>query len=225
MIRALAALLAFAALIGAAPLDSQVVLGRYTSRLLHEEGPKVLVFMYAVSQAGPRNIEQTHRIYRNGDLVRDETLMVDGVRQKSIRIARYRNRYTLDNFAPRLTQYAFLFERSMRSGNSIEYVYRAVPLGTIGSFVVDGMTIDGRTFLPALIRFHAAGVAAKGSGSITFSKAGKYWVPTSASVEANINGKPARERITFSGYQFPTSLPKSTFQAPKPLPTPALPAL
>lgn len=210
---------------GAAPLDSQAVLNRYSSRLLHEDGPKVLVFMYAVSQAGPRNIEQSHRIYRSGDLVRDETLMVDGVKQKAIRIARYRNRYTLDNFAPRLTQYAFLFQRSIRSGNTVEYVYRAVPLGALGSFVVDGMTIDTRTFLPSVIHFHAAGVAAKGSGAITFAKAGKYWVPTTATVEANINGKPAREHITFSAYSFPASLPKSTFQSPKPLPTPSVPAL
>jgi len=224
MMRALAmAVLLFAALPGAAQLDSQIVLDRYAARLLREEGPKVLVFSYTVSQAGPRDIEQTHRIYRSGDLVRDETLMVDGVKQKSIRIARYRNRYTLDNLAPRVTQYAFLFERSIRAPSGIQYAYRAVPLGAAGGFVVDAMTIDGRTFLPVLIRFHAASAAMKGSGAIAFTNSGRYWVPISASVEASINGKPARERITFSAYQFPASLPKSTFQGPLPLPTPVLP--
>jgi hypothetical protein len=223
--RAFALVLLLLGGVAAAPMDSQVVLDRYSAKLLHEEGPKVLVFSYSVSQLGPRDIEQTHRIYRSGDLVRDETLMVDGVRQKSIRIARYRNRYTLDNLAPRLTQYAFLFERSARSGNSIEYTYRAVPLGaaTATGFIVDTMTIDGRTFLPSLIRFHAGANAIGGSGAIAFVKAGKYWVPSSASVEAKIGGKPARERITFSAYQFPASLPKSTFQAAKPLPKPVLP--
>lgn len=225
MIRGIiAAVLLSVALSGAAPLDSQLVLNRYSARLLHEEGPKVLVFSYTVSQAGPRDIEQTHRVYRSGDLVRDETLMVDGVRQKSIRIARYRNRYTLDNLAPRMTQYAFLFERATRIGSGIAYTYRAVPLGSPFGFIVDGMTVDGRTFLPLEIRFHAATARMKGTGAIAFAKSGKYWVPTMANVEAKINGKPARERITFSAYQFPSSLPKSTFQTAKPLPAPTLPA-
>lgn len=223
--RALA--LAFLAIagIGAAPepatLDSQVVLHRYASHLLTEEAPKVLVFSYTVSQAGPRNIEQTHQIYRSGDLVRDETLMVDGqpLKPKSTRIARYRNRYTIDNLAPRITQYAFLFLRMEPAG----YVYHAVPLGATGDFVVDQITIDGRTFLPAEIRFHTGTGTRVGTGSIGFAKAGRYWVPTAVSVQAKIAGKPAREHIVFSGYQFPARLPKSTFQSPKPLPHPALP--
>ena len=205
-------------------LDSQAVLNHYATRLLREEGPKVLVFSYTVSQLGPRDIEQTHRVYRSGDLVRDETLMVDGVRQKNIRIARYRNRYTLENLAPRVTQYAFLFERSMRSGNAVQYSYRAVPLGATSGFTVDAITIDGRTYLPSLIRFHTLGATMRGNGSVAFAKAGKYWVPSSANVDARIGGKSARERITFTAYQFPESLPRSTFQSPRPLPTPVLPA-
>ena len=221
MIAALAAILALAG----APLDSQIVLERYAARLLATEPAKVLVFTYNVSQAGPRFIEQTHRVYRSGELVRDETLSVDGqsLKQKVTRIARYRNRYTLDNLAPRLTQYAFLFRRAVRSGNAWEYQYRAVPLGAPGSFVVEGVTIDGHSFLPVAIQFHTANASAKGKGAVDFSRAGKYWVPTAVSIEATIQGKPARERITFNGYQFPASLPKSTFQTPKPLPTPVLP--
>lgn len=208
-----------------APLDSQVVLERYAARLLTAEAPKAVVFSYNVSQAGPHNIEQTHRQYRSGELVRDETLIVDGqaLRPKVTRIARYRDHYTLDGLAPRLTEYAFLFMRSYRSGNSYEYVYRAESLGTPGNFVIDGITIDGRTFLPSLIQFHTTSGSIDGTGSVAFAKAGKYWMPTTATAEATIDGKPARERITFSAYQFPASLPKSTFQAPKPLPTPALP--
>jgi hypothetical protein len=206
-------------------LDSQAVLERYAARLLREEGPKVLVFLYTVSQAGPRDIEQVHRVYRSGDLVRDETLMVDGVRQKSIRIARYRNRYTLENLAPRMTQYAFLFERAARSGTTYTYTYRAVPLGSPAGFIVDTIAIDGRSFLPVLIHFRSSALATTGSGSIAFGKSGKYWVPAQANVQASIRGKPARERITFSMYQFPTSLPKSTFQTAKPLPKPVIPTI
>jgi hypothetical protein len=221
VIAALAAIVALAT----TPLDSQLVLERYASRLLTTEPPKVLIFTYSVSQAGPRDIEQTHRIYRSGELVRDETLSVDGqpLKQKATRIARYRDRYTLDNLAPRLTQYAFLFQRAVRSGNAWAYQYRAVPLAAPAGFVVDGVTIDGRSFLPSSIEFHTGNAVAKGKGAIGFSRSGKYWVPTVVSIEAKLGGKPARERITFAGYQFPARLPKSTFQAPKPLPTPVLP--
>jgi hypothetical protein len=225
MIRLLVAALTAITLLGAAPptpLDSQFVLQRYAAKLLRAEEPKVLIFTYTVSQAGPYDIEQTHRVYRSGELVRDETLMVDGVRSKATRIARYRNRYTLDNLAPRMTQYAFLFQRAVRSGSSLSYEYQAVPLSPQGAFAIDGMTIDGRSFLPSILRFHVAGVR-KASGTITFGRSGKYWVPVSAGVQARIGGKPAREHIAFTSYQFPASLPKSTFQAPKPLPTPQLP--
>lgn len=224
MMRVLAAILALAAFTAAAPLDSQLVLEQYAARLLKADEPKVLIFTYTVSQAGPHDIEQTHRIYRSGDLVRDETLTVEGSRSKSIRIARYRNRYTLENLAPRMTQYAFMFERFVRSGNALSYTYRAIPLGPAGSFVVDGMTLDGRTFLPSQIRFHTARSAVKGTGSIGFARSGKYWVPVSVNVEAHVAGKPVREHIAFTSYQFPESLPKSTFQGPRPLPTPALPS-
>ncbi|HZT11228.1 MAG TPA: hypothetical protein VFA29_00360 [Candidatus Baltobacteraceae bacterium] len=216
--------LALAAALGA-PLDSQLVLERYAARLLALEPPKAMIFTYSVSQAGPRNIEQTHRIYRSGDLVRDETLTSEGqpVRPKVTRIAHYRDRYSLDTIAPRTTQYALLFMRAVRSGNSYDYVYRAEPLGVTGAFVVEGVTIDGRSYLPSSVRFHSSNGGVSGSGTIDFGRAGKHWMATAASVEASVEGKPARERITFSGYVFPGSLPKSTFQAPKPLPTPALP--
>ena len=221
MIGAIVMLLALAG----APLDSQVVLERYASHLVAIDSPKTLIFSYTVSQAGPRDIEQTHRVYRSGDLVRDETLSVDGqtLKSKVTHIGRYRNHYTIDGLAPRLTQYAFLFVRAVKSGNSYDYAYRAEALSVSSSFVVEGMTINGRTYLPSEIRFRTSRGTVDATGTVGFAQAGKYWVPTAASVEATINGKPAREHITFSAYQFPESLPKSTFQAPKPLPTPALP--
>lgn len=207
------------------PLDSQVVLQRYASHLLRTEAPKTLIFSYSVSQVGPQSIEQVHRIYRSGDLVRDETLQIDGLplRVKITRISHYRNRYTIEHLAPRMTEYAFLFLRSVRIGNTYSYLYKAVPLGATGPFVVLGMTIDGRTYLPSVIRFRASSAAMHGTGAVSFAKAGRYWVPTLAQVQASIDGKPARERISFSAYQFPRRLPRSTFQAPKPLPTPVLP--
>lgn len=209
------------------PLDSQMVLHRYATHLLRAEVPKTLIFTYSVSQAGPESIEQSHRVYRSGELVRDETLQMDGqsLKRKITRITRYRNRYTIENLAPRMTAYAFLFLRAVRSGDSYSYVYKAVPLGATTSFVVLGMTVDGHTFLPSQIQFKTSSAKMSGEGTISFGRSGKYWVPASVAVRAVIAGKPARERITFTSYQFPGRLPKSTFQAPRPLPTPALPEL
>ena len=204
--------------------DSQFVLRRYAARLAAVKDPPTLIFTYAVSQAGPQDIDQTHRVYRSGDLVRDETLVVDGVTQKFTRIARYRNRYTLHNLAPRANSYAFLFVRPIRSPGRLDYLYRAVPLGPRAAFTITWMTIDGRTFLPREIRFHSIGVGALGDGTLTFTAAGKYWVPSSIAVQGRINGRAARERIVFGGYQFPPALPRSTFQQPRALPQAVLPA-
>lgn len=217
--------LLLAAAVAAPPLDSQVVLQRYARHLLATDAPKTLIFTYSVSQAGPQTLEQSHRIYRSGELVRDETLAIDGqsLKLKITRISRYRDRYSIENLAPRMTAYAFLFLRATRSGNAYSYEYKAVPLGAPSPFTVVGMTVDGRTFLPSEIRFRTASGTMIGDGTISFAKSGKYWVPTSAAVRATIDGKPARERITFTSYQFPATLPKSTFQGAHPLPTPSLP--
>lgn len=224
MIAALA--LAAALTAPAVQLDSEVVIQRYARTLLHLSSPKVMVFSYTVSQAGPTDIEQTHRIYRSGDLVRDETLLVDGAKQKTIRVARYRNRYTLTNLAPRLTEYTFLFDGATRSGSTLMYSYKAVANApATAGFVIDGMVIDGKTYLPALIRFHTAAPGARGKGTVSFVPSGRYWVPQVVTLEADLAGKSARERITFSGYRFPLRLPKSTFQGPRPLPSATPPAL
>lgn len=219
----LAAALLLAVLSPPKLLDSQVVLQRYEAQLTAIGDPQTLIFMYAVSQAGPQDIDQTHRVYRSGNLVRDETLIVDGVSQKFTRIARYRNRYTLQSLAPRAAQYAFLFVRPIRAAGRYDYMYRAVPLGAPAAFTIASLTIDGRTFLPREIRFRSTGVGARGAGTLTFAPVGRYWVPASIAVQGTVNGRAARERIVFSGYQFPSSLPKSTFQSPKALPAAVLP--
>jgi len=118
-------------------LDSQRVLQRYEARLAATKDPQTLVFLYYVSQAGPQDIDQMHRVYRSGNLVRDETLVVDGVKQKTTRIARYRNRYTLHDLAPSTARYVFLFVRPIVSNGRYDYVYRAVPLGAPTAFTAN----------------------------------------------------------------------------------------
>ncbi len=227
--RALAgAALAWIALLGAArpvQIDSQVVLQRYAAKLLVAASPPAVIFTYTVSQAGPHDIEQTHLIYRSGIHVRDETLAVDGVslKQKFTRIARYRDRYAIARIAPRTSTYTFLFERVTREGSHYDYTYAAIPLVTLGGFVVDRVTIDGATYLPSKIEFTASGATISGKGVLYYAPFGRYWMPVQASVAAKVEGRPARERIAWSGYRFPSSLPESTFVLPKPLPAPVLP--
>lgn len=207
-------------------LDSQLVAQRYAARLLEVREPKNVIFSYTISQAGPHDIEQTHRIYRSGENVRDETLSVDGqpLKKKITRIASYRDRYLVSALAPRIGEYSLLFLDARRDGNHYDYRYRTVALLGSQPFSVERITIDGATYLPSSIVFRTSNGSIVGHGRIGFARFGRYWMVTVASVTATVGGKPARERIAFSGYRFPASLPKSTFVPPKPLPTPALPS-
>ena len=87
---------------GTGHLDSQYVLAQYALALKAASAPKVVVFSYTVSQVGPSNIEQHHRIYRSGLDVRDDTLSVDGITllRKVARISRYEDRYAIARFSP-----------------------------------------------------------------------------------------------------------------------------
>ncbi|MDQ2872939.1 MAG: hypothetical protein M3R35_07425, partial [Candidatus Eremiobacteraeota bacterium] len=131
--RSLLVLLAAVLLLGAAApaeLDSQLVLARYAAALAAQPAAQNLIFTYTVSQAGPHNIEQQHRIYRSGGRVRDETLTVDGqgLKQKITRIARYRDRYAILRLAPREAEYTFLFLAAARNGKHYDYTYETIPL-------------------------------------------------------------------------------------------------
>ncbi len=216
-------LLASVLLVGAAApaeLDSQLVLARYASALAAQPAAQNLIFSYTLSQAGPHNIEQQHRIYRSGGRVRDETLTVDGqgLKHKITRIAQYRDRYAIARLAPRETEYTFLFLSAARNGKHYDYTYEVVPLVKSRVFSVQKMTIDGTSFLPSMLQFSTSNGTIDGTGRIQYSRRGAHWVPTVVEVAAAIGGKPARERISFSAYAFPNRFPPSTFQPPKPLP-------
>ncbi len=184
--------------------------------------PKNVVFSYSVSQAGLHNIEQTHRIFRSGNRERDETLSIDGDPLKTTRVSTRADRYAIAKIAPRTNSYAFLFLGTHRNGKHLDYVYATAPLGA-PPFVVTEVTIDGLTYLPSLIRFKTATVAAKATGSIAYARFSKYWMPTLATVSATVRAKQTRERIAWSTYGFPASLPPSTFYVPKPLALPTVP--
>jgi hypothetical protein len=221
-LRAAVAALAFAAFIGATPkaFDSQYVLQRYALAIESVTTPKVVVYSYTVSQVGPSNIEQHHRIYRSGADVRDETLSVDGIplSRKIVRFSRHQDRYTVERFAPRTDGYELLFLGTAKDGRHLDYVYEATPLSRPAGAWIDRLTIDGVNFLPRVVHFHSSGLDVSGSGEIEFGPFGRYWMPVMAAARARVKGKPAREQIVWSDYRFPESLPPSTFQAPEPLP-------
>jgi hypothetical protein len=214
-------------LAGVAPpsFDSQYVLRRYGVAIAAVAAPKVVVYSYTISQVGPVNIEQRHRIYRSGTAVRDETLSVDGIPlvRKMVRFSHRDDPYTLARFAPPPDTYELLFVGTAKDGHHLDYVYDATPLNRSLAAYVDRLTIDGVNFLPRAVHFHTSALDADGSGEIDFGPFGKYWMPTIAVAQAHVKGKPARERIVWSDYRFPASLPPSTFQPPEPLPeaTPA----
>lgn len=229
MIRhAAACALALCALLGATPaaLDSQYVLQRYAVAVAAVRVPRAVIYSYTVSQVGPSNIEQHHRIYRSGGAVRDETLSVDGITlgRKIVRFSRRSERYTVARFAPHSSEYEMLFLGTVRDGRHLDYQYETTPLSRGAGAWIDRVTIDGVRFLPRAVHFHSVGVAATGSGEIVFAPFGKYWMPVIANAQARVHGKPAREHIAWSDYRFPDSLPPSTFTHPEPLPPATPPA-
>lgn len=231
MTRALASLTAALLLTlgasGGSHLDSQYVLQRYALAVAGVAMPKAVVYSYTVSQTGPSNIEQHHRIFREGLNVRDETLSIDGIvlLRKVVRFGQHEDRYAVTRFAPSSSAYELLFVQTVKDGRHLDYVYEATPLAHSPATWVDRLTIDGTTFLPRAVHFHTAGATASGSGEVEFAPFGKYWMPVSAAASANVGGKPAREHIVWMDYHFPPSLPASTFQAPKPLPHASLPQI
>ncbi|MBV8333717.1 MAG: hypothetical protein JO192_13345 [Candidatus Eremiobacteraeota bacterium] len=226
MKRLLCALAAIVAL-GATPaeLDSQYVLQRYALAIDTVTAPKAVIFTYTVSQAGYSNVEQRHVIYRSGSDVRDETLAVDGVAlvRKIVRISHRDDRYAIARLAPKAASYELLFLRTIKDGKRADYEYEATPLIAMLDAPVDRVTIDGRTYLPRDVQFTTRGPDAEGRAHVEYAAFGKYWMPVVAEVNAVVNGKPARERIVWSDYRFPASLPPSTFEPPRPLPHATLP--
>jgi hypothetical protein len=221
-LRTCASLFVLLALFGAGPaqLDSQYVLQRYALAVAKFVPPKVVVYSYLVSQVGPNNIEQRHRVYRSGTRVRDETISVDGMplRRKIVRFSQREDRYAVVRFAPRADTYQLLFLGTTKDGHHLDYVYEATPLSRTSSAWVDRVTIDGTKFLPRVVHFHSGSLDVHGSGNIEFAQFGKYWMPVVATAVAQVKGKPARELLMWSDYRFPASLPPSTFQQPQPLP-------
>ncbi len=202
------------------------VLERYDDALAALKEPAVFAFEYTLEQTGTRTIDQTHRVFRSGTNERDETLAVNGVRSTApvVRVFRGRRyRYTVRALAPTASAYEFSYTGPHRDGKHIDYVFALAPTRAPGAIRFTSVTVDGLTFLPRSVSFVARVRAA--SGTVTFTKADRYWVASTAFAQAKLSGGVARERLHFTSWRFPAALPASTFAVPRPLPTtPVLPS-
>jgi hypothetical protein len=204
------------------------VVAKYAAALKALKEPRVFSVEYTIEQTGTRALEQTHRIYRSGTDERDETIAVNGTRPTSplVRIFRRRPyRYTIAALAPKLAAYDFSYAGPHKDGKHVDYVFALTPKKAAPRFAFTQVVIDGVTFLPAAVSFATDQHA--GHGEVTFAKSDRWWVARNAAAQANVPGGVAHEHLTFSRWRFPATLPRSTFAAPRPLPTPspALPAL
>jgi len=206
-----------------APADTEphslapgTVLARYAAALENVKEPRLISFDYTLEQTGRRMLAQTHRVFRDGNDERDETLTVDGrpLTHPLVRIFRgRRNRYTLALLAPRLGDYDFAYLGAHKDVHHFDYVFRLTPK-MHRPFAITTMTIDGVRFLPIALDFATSGSA--GSGSIAFGSNEHWWVPYAASARATMATEVATERLTFYTYRFPRALPPSTFSGGRP---------
>ncbi|HEV2641785.1 MAG TPA: hypothetical protein VGT98_03725, partial [Candidatus Elarobacter sp.] len=114
--------------------------------------------------------------------------------------------------------YDFTYAGPHKDGKHVDYVFTLTPKKPVRGFGFTEVIVDGVTFLPAAVSFATDQHA--GHGQVTFAKSDRWWVARSAAAQANVPGGIAHERLMFSRWRFPATLPRSTFAAPRPLPTP-----
>jgi hypothetical protein len=207
----------------AVALSSDAVLTKYETVLKAVHEPRVFTVEYTLLQTGTRTLEQTHRIFRSGGDERDEIIAVNGTRttRPQVRIFRGRRyRYTVSSLAPRPAAYDFTFVGTHRNGRHVDYVYDLTAKRP-AAFTLTRVTIDGVTFLPGALAFVTRDH--DGHGEIHFAKAEKWWVATSVSASASEPGGTAHERLTFTDWRFPSSLPAGTFGPRPPVASGVLP--
>jgi hypothetical protein len=203
----------------------EVVVAKYAAAIKTVKEPRVFSVEYTIEQTGTRALQQTHRIYRSGTNERDETIAVNGTRPAAplVRIFRRAYRYTVAALAPKPSAYDFSYAGPHKSGKHVDYVFDLMPKRGSPAFAFTQVTIDGVTFLPSSIAFATSQHA--GRGEVRFAKSDRWWVARSAVAQAKVARGVAKERLTFTRWRFPATLPRSTFAAPRPLPTSRAPIL
>lgn len=199
-------------------IPPSLVLQRYEEALAQIQPPPDSIFEYAVEQSGLRDLEETHRVYRQGQRERDETIRVDGFALKPprVRVVQKPDRYAVERLAPKPGDYTFAFSsRSVQAGRAV-YTFKT-ELQRVAPFSITSIDVDAEHFLPLTLRFRTVNGDTKADGHVSYAPQATFWLPREASVEARTGtGKVARERITWSQYVFPDALPPSTFAPPRP---------
>jgi len=207
-----------------ARLQPDEVLARYLAILATTHPPELVTFEYNVEQSGAQNIDQAHRIYRGGGRERDETIAVNGhvLAQPAVRVVKGRiDRYSIGRVAPTPQSYKFTFVGARLAGHHWEYLFETAPFAP-APFAVESVVIDGAYYLPSLVRFTSRGAGMVAKGELRYARVRSAWLIQEANVTSNVGDSQVRERIVWHNYQFPESLPPSTFGEPAPAPTPAL---
>ncbi|MGH7716549.1 MAG: hypothetical protein ACREML_11205, partial [Vulcanimicrobiaceae bacterium] len=106
-----------------------------------------------------------------------------------------------------------------KQGRNLVYIFNAFARGT-PRYEVTRIIVDGKSFLPVELEYRAKTGGVVGTGSVTFAKTEKYWMPQSATARAQVKGDLQTERIDWSRYQFYEDLPPSTFAEPRAPQTP-----
>ena len=219
MIALVAAIAAVATAKPVPTFSPQAVIARYTAALAALHEPRVFTVEYTLEQTGVRTREQTHRIFRSGGDERDETLAVNGTRSNTPVVRIFRNRpyrYSVSALAPKPGAYAFTYVGPRKSARHVDYVFNVTPKNPTRGFAFTQIAIDGVAFLPESVAFETSQHA--GRGTVTFAKADRYWTARSATARADVSAGVAHERLTFSNWRFPKTLPRSTFAVPRALP-------
>ncbi len=205
-------------------LAPEQVLANYAQALDALKSPPAYIFEYTFAHHGSHPQEVEHRIFRQGGHERDEIVGFNGEKlpRPEIRVfLRHHDPYDVVALAPRPELYVFTYEGEGRQGRNLVYVFNVFARGT-PKYEVTRMVVDGKSFLPLQVDYQATVGGIVGTGTVTFAKTDKYWMPQSATARANVNGDLQTERIDWSKYQFYPGLPPSTFAEPRaPLVTPA----
>jgi hypothetical protein len=202
----------------AVPVSPAAIVARYEAAVAELNEPRTFTLEFTLEQTGTRTLDQTHRIFRAGGDERDETIAVNGTRATTPAVRIFRNRpyrYAVAKLAPKAAQYTFEYVGPHRNGRHVDYVFRLLPKAAT-RFRFTQVEIDGITFLPSAVAFSSGPNV---SGDVKFAKSDRYWVATSANASAQTSGGTAHERLTFSSWRFPKTLPKSTFAVARPLPS------
>ena len=200
------------------------MLANYAHALDALKMPPAYIFEYTFAHHGSHPQETEHRIFRQGTHERDEVIAFNGekLERTMIRVfSGHHDPYDVTALAPRTDVYAFTFEGEGKQGRNLVYVFNVYARGA-PKYEVTRMVIDGRSYLPLQLDYRATTGTVVGTGTVTYAKTDRYWMPQSATARADVRGDLQTERIDWSKYQFYPSLPPSTFVEPRaPLTTPA----